>query len=232
LFSGLLKCGVCDASFVIRNRLAYACASHWNGGEHACTNRINVSHTVVQDTMLAGMREDLTDPAILDEVELQFNAALRRASAPTDHGRRIAQLRGEIDNLVQAISTGGLKGSAAIAQRLQAAEAELLRLQGQQQTRRTRIIVPNIRGRFLELLPRAGRNSHEEAREESRRVTWNSGRRDPATAGRIRQIPVGRVFAWISSTSPKCGNYGSGGMIRNYNGANRGGMPPCHEIFF
>src|ERR1017187_7744634 len=50
LFSGLLSCGVCDASFVLRNRTAYACASYWNGA--ACTNSINVSRSVVQDVML------------------------------------------------------------------------------------------------------------------------------------------------------------------------------------
>jgi site-specific DNA recombinase len=47
LFTGLLVCDVCGASFVLRNREYYACASHWNGA--ACSNSINVPRSLVQD---------------------------------------------------------------------------------------------------------------------------------------------------------------------------------------
>jgi site-specific DNA recombinase len=146
---------VCEASFVLRNRTAYACASHWNSA--ACSNTINVSSGVVQAVMLGGMREDLTDPAIIDEVERRF-LAMRRREQPAiavDHGRRIAQLQTEIDNLIQAIATGALRSSPAIGQRLQGAEAELARLQAEQMpVKRPALIVPNVRGRFLNMVGR------------------------------------------------------------------------------
>lgn len=40
LFTGLLVCDVCKASFVLQNREYYCCASHWNGA--SCSNTIKV----------------------------------------------------------------------------------------------------------------------------------------------------------------------------------------------
>jgi len=129
LFSGLLSCAVCEAAFVLRNRTCYCCATHWNG--LACSNVINVSRDLVRDVMLAGIREDLRDPAITDEIERRFAAALRRQHQPataTDH-KRIAQLQTEIDNATTAIMSGLL--SPALRARLETAEVELARLQSQ-----------------------------------------------------------------------------------------------------
>jgi len=61
LFSGLLACAECGASFVLRNRTCYACASWWNGA--ACANKINVPRTVVEKVMLDGIRQDLAEEA-------------------------------------------------------------------------------------------------------------------------------------------------------------------------
>jgi len=60
LFTGLLRCKVCGASVVVRNREYYACASHWHGA--ACANTINVARSVVQDVMLDGIRKDRARP--------------------------------------------------------------------------------------------------------------------------------------------------------------------------
>ena len=43
LLSGLLKCGICGANFVIGDKRHYVCSSHTNGGQHACKNHLRVS---------------------------------------------------------------------------------------------------------------------------------------------------------------------------------------------
>ncbi len=191
VFSGLLSCGVCDASYTLRNRQAYCCASHWNGGEHACSNSINVSMDLVQNVMLAGIREDLRDVAVLDEIERRFLAALRRReqTPAADHGRRIAELQIEVDNLVQAIATGAMRGSTAIAQRLQAAESELERRRAEQRPpRRLAMLVPDIRGRALALVDRLDevlQHDPERGREELRGVLGERIKLLPDESGRF-----------------------------------------------
>jgi DNA primase len=141
---------------VLRNREFYACATHWHGG--GCANTINVARSVVQDVILNGIREDLSDPAVVEEFERRFNAALRKACAqtPTDHRRRIAQLEREVANVTDAIANGLL--SAALAQRLRTAEEELSRLRARSTaTTRTQptVLVPNVRGQFLAMVERS-----------------------------------------------------------------------------
>jgi DNA invertase Pin-like site-specific DNA recombinase len=151
LFSGLLSCGVCNASFVLRNREHYACASWWNGA--ACSNGINVPRGLVQDVMLAGLREDLSDPQAIDEFERRVKAALRQSELPVpDHSRRIAQLEKEIGNLTDAIAGGLLRRSPALADRLRAAEAELESLNTLRTVRRSAPRVPDIRDGFLKMV--------------------------------------------------------------------------------
>jgi hypothetical protein len=45
LFTGLLQCAECGASFVLRNRDYYSCSSHWHGAN--CSNTLNVSRKLV-----------------------------------------------------------------------------------------------------------------------------------------------------------------------------------------
>ena len=67
LLSGLLRCGVCGASFVLTNITRYQCASHVNG--RACTNRISVKRDLVEDRIVDTIRADLSDPDVIAEVE-------------------------------------------------------------------------------------------------------------------------------------------------------------------
>jgi hypothetical protein len=56
--------------------------------------------------------------------------ARKVAAAPkaTDHTQRINELKRQIDNLTEAVATGALRASPALAGRLEGAEAELSRL--------------------------------------------------------------------------------------------------------
>jgi DNA invertase Pin-like site-specific DNA recombinase len=189
LFSGLLACGVCDASFVIRNRTCYACASWWNGA--ACTNSINVPRETVEEVMLGGIREDLTDPAEIAEIEVRVRAALRRREKAEviDHRPRMAQLQAEIDNLIQAIASGGLRGSQAIGQRLQSAEAELERLKAAQKpVARPAVLVPpgDVRRRLVAMqkhLDQVLMKDPERGRAELRGILGGKIRLNPDEQG-------------------------------------------------
>jgi hypothetical protein len=101
LFTGLLVCDACAASFVLQNREYYCCASHWNGA--SCTNTIKVPRKLVQEIILGGIREDLADPEVIAEVEKRARALVRdrRRGPKANHGKRIAELRREIGNLLE-----------------------------------------------------------------------------------------------------------------------------------
>ncbi len=153
LLSGLLRCGVCEASYTMADARAYACASYLNG--RACENHIRVARTVAEDRILASVKADLRDPAIVAEVERRFTRALAERSKPkADTGARIAELEREIENLTDAVAGGLLKASPALAKRLASAEAELERLQAVRQAKAPVIarIAPRIGERFLAIV--------------------------------------------------------------------------------
>jgi site-specific DNA recombinase len=154
LLSGLLRCGVCDASFTLADARAYACASHVNGG--ACSNRLRVGRTFVENRLMASVKADLRDPAIVAEVELRLCRALGARKPKADPRPRIEELKREIDNLTDAIAAGLLKSSPALARRLAAAEAELEQLQTERQAKAPVVgrIVPKIGESFLAIVDR------------------------------------------------------------------------------
>src|SRR6185437_8060393 len=133
LFSGLLKCGCCGANFVMTSRTHSSCATRTHGGKAACESMIRIKRSVVEPGLLAGIKEELLAPSIIAEVGRQVREIVRqkgreRAAASDGSGRR-SVLEREIENLADAIASGGLKGSAVLADRLLRAEAELRRLQ-------------------------------------------------------------------------------------------------------
>jgi hypothetical protein len=144
LLSDLLRCGLCDASFTLADARAYACASFVNGA--ACSNHLRVARTFVELRLLASVKADLRDPEIVAEVERRLMRALAARKPKTDSKPRVAELRGEIDNLTDAIASGLMKASPALARRLAAAEDELERLQARQLVKAPIVgrIVPNV----------------------------------------------------------------------------------------
>jgi DNA invertase Pin-like site-specific DNA recombinase len=185
LFTGVLACDVCGASFVLRNRESYSCATHWHGG--ACANTINVARSVVQEVILDGIREDLADPVVVDEFERRFHAAMRNSrQAQADPGKRIAQLEREVANVANAIANGLL--SDTLAQKLRTAEEELTRLRARRCGTPPALIVPNVRRRFLEMvngLDQVLMLDPERGRETLRGILDDKIRLRPDTSGRF-----------------------------------------------
>lgn len=127
LLSGLLRCGECGARLVMASRLHYACSSRINGG--ACSSTVRVNRAVVESGILTGTKRELLKPEIVAEARKRIVRALKQRKAKPIDRRRIDQLRREVVNLTEAIAAGALRTSASIASRLQAAEAELTRLE-------------------------------------------------------------------------------------------------------
>jgi site-specific DNA recombinase len=129
LFSGLLRCG-CGGRFVIADRTHYACSSRLNGGETACASDVRIKRTVVESGLLRGIKSDLLTPEIIADIGREARQSLReaaRATPPSDP-RRLASVEEEIRNLVDAIASGALSASPAMAERLAQVEAELAAL--------------------------------------------------------------------------------------------------------
>jgi hypothetical protein len=59
------------------------------------------------------IREDLSDPAVIDEFERRFQAAMRRSRQPqkADNGKRRTLVQKEIVNLTDAIASGALRSA-------------------------------------------------------------------------------------------------------------------------
>ena len=131
--SGLLRCGLCDASYVIASSYDYACSSYRNGGPAACPNTLRVPRALVEQTMFDALGEAVTQPAWLEKFSRWFRAQLEagqkaEASNGAADAKRRAAVDREIGNLVDAITRGGLGGSRTLADRLRALEDEQARL--------------------------------------------------------------------------------------------------------
>jgi DNA invertase Pin-like site-specific DNA recombinase len=130
LLSSLLRCAHCGSSYAIAGRDVYACTGHTGGGETLCANDARLRRDIVEAEVLAGIKNQLLSPAVIEEICRGVRAQLRKPKAkPVDHSARVAQLKVEVGNIVEAIASGLLKASTALATRLAAAEAEIEELQ-------------------------------------------------------------------------------------------------------
>jgi len=153
LLSGLLRCGLCSASFVVSGRDTYVCSSLVHGRN--CANRVRIKRAVVEPLLLNGLRHQILQPANLERARKRLVAALQAKSAP-DKGllRRIEALRGEVANLTDAIASGALRGSKAIADRLAATEGELSALEARQ-VQAPESVIAKLTPRVVDALVRA-----------------------------------------------------------------------------
>ena len=130
LLSSLLRCGVCGSSYAIAGRNVYACSRHTSGGSALCANDARLNRAVAEREVLTGIKSQMRSPAVIEEICKRVRAALRAKAPKTpDHAARIAQLKAEVDNLADAVASGALRASPALAKRLATAEAELQQLE-------------------------------------------------------------------------------------------------------
>ncbi len=144
LFSGLLKCGKCGASYTIASKTSYACASHVGG--RGCENDAYIRRDVVETGLLAGIKQELLSPGHIEEVRRRVVKLMTAKKPPADQAKAIEKAEDEVANLTDAIANGLLKSSPALAERLQAAEVELAKLKA--------TIARPPRGSIQQMMPR------------------------------------------------------------------------------
>ncbi len=134
-FSGLLRCGLCGSSMIIiggtNTSRAYGCSGNKQGGDTVCPNGISVRQSIVESRLLAPIKTDLLSPEILEGIRKRVAQKIAAKPKAVDNAPRIGVLKGQIENLTDAIASGALKASPALAARLNAAEAELVQLMAQ-----------------------------------------------------------------------------------------------------
>jgi site-specific DNA recombinase len=130
LVSGLLRCARCGSSYAISGRDVYACTGYTGGGASLCDNDALLPRHEAEAGVVAGLKRRFLSPEFIDEVILRVRAEHRKPKAQgIDHAPRIAQLKAEVGNMVEAIAGGVLKASSALAARLATAEAEIEELE-------------------------------------------------------------------------------------------------------
>ncbi|WP_432280465.1 zinc ribbon domain-containing protein, partial [Tropicimonas omnivorans] len=87
MLSGLIKCGCCAASYTLINKTRYGCSAVANKGPAICTNRTTIRRDAVEERVLAGLRERLLHPALLDTFIEEYRTAWNEAQADTQASR-------------------------------------------------------------------------------------------------------------------------------------------------
>lgn len=128
LFSGLLRCGVCGGTYVIVNSYQYGCSRHKESGAPVCANSIRVPRRLLEQCLLAAIREELCSDEAFALFRAETTRLLRemRRRMP-DHSAKLRNIEGRIENMVEAIQAGAF--SPALKQALEAAEREREALQ-------------------------------------------------------------------------------------------------------
>ena len=223
LFSTLLECGVCGANFVVVDKYRWGCSSHKHGGKSACSNDLRLKRELVESGLLDGVRRELLSPEAIAEFRRRVMKRLADEDRrPAPSAARIAELEGQVGNLADAIATGALKSSPALAARLEAAESELTALREQAKPREVKKldrVIPRIDDAFRELvadLPNAIKRDVDRARATVRQYAGNTIRvetdgktvRFMSESGRIERailIAAGGAAGVTSQTSVVAG---------------------------
>ena len=130
LLSGLLKCSVCGSSMVSagsdHGRPVAACPRYRESGD--CANRRKIYLDTIEESVLAGLRDHLRDPAKITGAVREYHAERRRLAADAARDRASLErkrddVRKQIDRLVNALADGTLPASA-IGRKLGELEAE------------------------------------------------------------------------------------------------------------
>ena len=73
LLSGILKCGVCGASYVMKNQRSYGCAGYVEGRN--CANRVDIRRDWVETALLMPVYNDVLEPNRVERMAKELQAA-------------------------------------------------------------------------------------------------------------------------------------------------------------
>ncbi len=109
LLSGVLRCRLCGAHYVMSDARSYGCSGHWNGG--ACSNRIRVRRDAAERILLGPIRGELISPERRTRMAKEMHASYvervhthnkRVESAPQE----VIELDARIDRLRDRLRSG------------------------------------------------------------------------------------------------------------------------------
>ncbi|MER9864065.1 recombinase family protein [Mesorhizobium sp. M0185] len=109
MFSGLVRCGCCGASYTVKNRDQLACAAHREKG--TCTNNRTIRVGELEKRVLAGIQRRLLAPDAIAGFLAEYHAEHKRLNAMNrerqrEVERRHAGIDRQIANIVDAIADG------------------------------------------------------------------------------------------------------------------------------
>ena len=126
LLSGLLRCAMCGAHYIIVNGLEYGCSSYRDGG--ACGNAIRVRRESLEESILGPVRRELLSPARVERMAKRMHAYYleqvramqeRAAEAPKviqDITARILRLRERLKHGDADMTPGMIEAAIAHAE--------------------------------------------------------------------------------------------------------------------
>ena len=131
IFSGLLKCGRCGASYTVYNDGRLICAAHREQGSAICDNRRLVRRSEIEERVLDGLRTRLLAPELVAAYVRTYRAEWAAAAGAREDcrrplERRASEPRGSNERLVDQVSGG--RANPTLWARLDAQEAELARI--------------------------------------------------------------------------------------------------------
>ncbi len=132
LFSGLMRCGVCDGGFSKISAHHFGCSTARNKGPTACMNGRTIRCDELEDTVLSALRERLMEPELFKVFAEEFTAEWNRlqGQASAEQAARageVHRVRQQINRLVDAITEG--TPAAAVRERLATLEQRRLALE-------------------------------------------------------------------------------------------------------
>jgi site-specific DNA recombinase len=116
IFSGLLKCALCDGSMTIvsgksgtRQDVRYGCSMHSSRGGKVCLNNLLIARRPLEEQLLAGLQQRVLHPDVVEYTLRRFEQglakALRNQRSDVDARRRHTQtIERKISNLTRALS--------------------------------------------------------------------------------------------------------------------------------
>ncbi|MEO5337234.1 MAG: recombinase family protein [Magnetospirillum sp. WYHS-4] len=113
LLSGLLRCGVCGGPLSVAALGRYGCANHRERG--ICDNRRTVGRDDLERRVLAGLKEKLLAPELVQQFIAEYIASAneRRRTASSERQSRQQELHSithRIQQIVRAIEDGAYSG--------------------------------------------------------------------------------------------------------------------------
>lgn len=107
IFSGLLECAECGGRFVVVDRYRYGCSRHRDRGPTACSNNLRVTRKVVEETLLATIKQDLLSEEAYQLFAEEVRDLLKAARPdPSAARKRLREAEAERDNVMSAIRQG------------------------------------------------------------------------------------------------------------------------------